>query len=216
MAFLPGLCRHLLGEDLQMPSVATGGAAQEEPRRYVLEHLDELVIKPAFPRSGTQDGVSRGDDRSAARASWCAGLKRTRKSIVAQEQVALSTAPVRTDDGSAPRHIVLRVFAAWNGESYSVLPGGLTRVSTEDTFAGGLHAVGGGSKDTWVLSAEDEEVSVTARAPEAPLDCTTQLRRICPAAWPTICSGWAATRNAWNPACGWCGRCCPGFRAKRI
>src|SRR5204863_2579088 len=52
MAFLPGLCRQLLGEELRMPSVATWWCGQEEPRRYVLEHLKELVIKPSFPRYG--------------------------------------------------------------------------------------------------------------------------------------------------------------------
>src|SRR5438132_5222064 len=52
MAFLPGLCRNLLGEELRMPSVATWWCGQEEPRRYVLEHLKDLVIKPTFPRYG--------------------------------------------------------------------------------------------------------------------------------------------------------------------
>src|SRR5207237_1034897 len=52
MAFLPALCRQLLDEELRMPSVATWWCGQEEPRRYVLEHLDDLVIKPAFPRFG--------------------------------------------------------------------------------------------------------------------------------------------------------------------
>jgi len=70
---------------------------------------------------------------------------------VAQEQVALSTAPVRTDSGLAARHVVLRVFAAWNGSSYVVMPGGLTRVSTEDRSLVVSMQLGGGSKDTWVL-----------------------------------------------------------------
>src|SRR5262249_56884441 len=52
MAFLPGLCRQLVGEELRLPSVATWWCGQEEPRRYVLEHLKELVIKPAFPNVG--------------------------------------------------------------------------------------------------------------------------------------------------------------------
>ena len=59
MAFLPGLCRHLLGEELRMPSVATWWCGQEEPRRYVLEHLEQLVIKPTFPRVRPARGVSR-------------------------------------------------------------------------------------------------------------------------------------------------------------
>jgi uncharacterized alpha-E superfamily protein len=68
--------------------------------------------------------------------------------------VALSTAPVRTEYGIAPRHVVVRVFAAWDGESYTVLPGGLTRVSTADKSLVVSMQMGGGSKDTWVLGTD--------------------------------------------------------------
>ena len=71
--------------------------------------------------------------------------------------MALSTAPVRTEYGIAPRHVVLRVFAAWDGESYSVLPGGLTRVSTADKSLVVSMQLGGGSKDTWVLGTDKKE-----------------------------------------------------------
>ena len=49
MPFLPGLCRHLLGEDLMLPSVATWWCGQPKELQYVLEHLDQLVAKRAFP-----------------------------------------------------------------------------------------------------------------------------------------------------------------------
>jgi uncharacterized circularly permuted ATP-grasp superfamily protein len=48
LAFLPGLCRHLLGEDLKLPSVATWWCGQEKEKQYVIDHLDEIVVKPAF------------------------------------------------------------------------------------------------------------------------------------------------------------------------
>ena len=67
MAFLPGMCRHLLGEDLRMPSVATWWCGQEEPRRYVLEHLDDLVIKPAFRRFGLRPEFPEIDECRGAR-----------------------------------------------------------------------------------------------------------------------------------------------------
>ncbi|HXJ43934.1 MAG TPA: circularly permuted type 2 ATP-grasp protein, partial [Bryobacteraceae bacterium] len=54
MAFLPGLCRKLLGEELKAPSVATWWCGHERPRNYVLNHLEELVLKPAFPSPGQQ------------------------------------------------------------------------------------------------------------------------------------------------------------------
>ena len=149
MGFLPGLCRNLLGEELRMPSVATWWCGQEEARGYVLEHLKDLVIKPTFPRYGQHPDFP---ERMPAALQKLAQRIETRpEDFVAQERVALSTIPVRTDRGLVPRHVVLRVYAAWNGESYTVLPGGLARVSTQDSSLVVSMHLGGGSKDTWVL-----------------------------------------------------------------
>src|SRR6266853_1092416 len=163
MAFLPTLCQHLLGEELRMPSVATWWCGDEKPRSYVIEHLDQLVIKPAFPRFGQRvefpASMSDADRDHLARR-----IAAQPEQFVAQEQVALSTAPVRTNTGLAARHVVLRVFAAWDGTSYTVMPGGLTRVSTEDRSLVVSMQSGGGSKDTWVLNAS-EEMPVAPRMP---------------------------------------------------
>lgn len=155
MAFLPGLCRDLLGEDLLMPSVATWWCGQEAPLRYVLDHLDEVVIKPAFPRFGKKVEFP-ALLKKAERADLAIRIKLHPEEFVAQEQVALSTAPVRTEYGIAPRHVVVRVFAAWDGRGYSVLPGGLTRVSTADKSLVVSMQLGGGSKDTWVLGRDKD------------------------------------------------------------
>ena len=66
MAFLPALCRQLLGEELLMPSVATWWCGQERPRREVMERFDRLVIKPAFPALRPARRVPRVDDRGRA------------------------------------------------------------------------------------------------------------------------------------------------------
>jgi uncharacterized circularly permuted ATP-grasp superfamily protein/uncharacterized alpha-E superfamily protein len=155
MPFLPTLSRYLMGEDLRMPSVATWWCGDQEPKRYVLQNLEQLVIKPAFPRIGQRAEfpatMSATDRQDLARR-----IEAQPEQFVAQEQVALSTTPVRTDTGLAARHVVLRVFAAWNGRSYTVMPGGLTRVSTADRSLVVSMQLGGGSKDTWVLSAREE------------------------------------------------------------
>jgi uncharacterized circularly permuted ATP-grasp superfamily protein/uncharacterized alpha-E superfamily protein len=166
MAFLPGLCRELLGEKLMMPSVATWWCGQAEPLRYVLDHLDEVVIKPAFPRFGKKVEFPAMLDR-AGRADLARRIQENPGQFVAQEQVALSTAPVRTEYGIAPRHVVVRVFAAWDGNSYSILPGGLTRVSTADKSLVVSMQQGGGSKDTWVLGTEKEEETPKTLAAES-------------------------------------------------
>ena len=164
MSFLPGICRDLLGEELRMPSVATWWCGQEDSRRYVLEHLDELVVRPSFPRSYENMEVPAtlsAEDRQ----KLIARIQTQPEHFIAQEQVALSTTPVYTEEGElAARHLVLRVFAAWDGNSYVVMPGGLTRVSREARSpAVSLHN-GGGTKDTWVAGGEGEPLSL-ARAP---------------------------------------------------
>ena len=154
MAFLPGLCRQLLGEELKMPSVATWWCGQEEPLRHVSENFTNLVVKPTFSRFGRRSEFPDAMDETR-RAELLARIKASPEDFVAQERVALSTAPVFTENGFSPRHVILRVYAAWNGMSYSVLPGGLTRVSSEDSSAVSMQ-LGGGSKDTWVLGGRDE------------------------------------------------------------
>ncbi len=155
MAFLPGLCRHVFGEELLMPSVATWWCGQKAPRGYVREHLDHLVLKPAFPRFGLHAEFPEFMDANT-RVKLAEKIEEHPERYVAQERVALSTAPVLTEMGLAPRHVVLRVFAAWDGQSYVVMPGGLTRVSMAETSLVVSMQLGGGSKDTWVLGAPGE------------------------------------------------------------
>jgi len=180
MAFLPGLCRQLLGEDLLMPSVATWWCGQDEPRRYVLEHLKELVIKPSFRRYG-QDPEFPESMEPKLFERLVNRINSQPQDYVAQERVALSTVPVRTDTGIVPRHLVLRVYAAWNGNSYSVLPGGLTRVSTQDASLVVSMHLGGGSKDTWVLGGSAEAVparrqaSIDVQAPPSAEDLPSRV-----------------------------------------
>ncbi len=149
-AFLPGLCRALLGEDLRLPNVATWWCGQANERQYVIEHLSNLIIKPAFPTFGLTPVIGSQLDASA-RAALIRQILARPERYIAQEIVKISTAPVWTGEGFAPRHAMLRAFAAWNGDRYEVMPGGLTRVSSSvDSLIVSMQQ-GGGSKDTWVL-----------------------------------------------------------------
>jgi uncharacterized circularly permuted ATP-grasp superfamily protein/uncharacterized alpha-E superfamily protein len=154
MAFLPGLCRQLLGEELRMPSVATWWCGQPRELDYTLTHLDELVLKPAFagPAGPDQDVVFAGEHSRAQREELAARIRARPHRWLAQEKVALSTVPTGDDQGLQPRHMLLRVYAVADGESWSVMPGGLTRVSsTADSLVVSSQR-GGASKDTWVLA----------------------------------------------------------------
>ncbi|MGE3842864.1 MAG: circularly permuted type 2 ATP-grasp protein [Vicinamibacterales bacterium] len=155
MAFLPRLAKFMMDEELLMPSVATWWCGQREPREHVLSELGRLVIKPTFPRFG------RGPEfpalmTSEARGELAARIEARPIEYVAQEQVDLSTVPVHTNHGIEPRHVVLRACAAWDGSSYALLPGGLTRVSRGNQSLVVSMQLGGGSKDTWVLGTRGE------------------------------------------------------------
>ena len=172
MPFLPRLSQRLLGERLKLPSVATWWCGQPRPLQYVLDNLDYLVIKPAFPSQGMEPvfgGKLTGDERSRT-------IKRLRErpyEFAGQELVSLSTVPVWSQDSLTPRRVVLRVFLAASGDSWVVMPGGLARVSPSlDTPVVSMQR-GGGSKDTWALS----NGPVDAFTMQSPRDQPLELNR---------------------------------------
>jgi uncharacterized circularly permuted ATP-grasp superfamily protein/uncharacterized alpha-E superfamily protein len=151
LAFLPGLCRHLLGEELLLPSVATWWCGQADELRYVLEHLDRLVVKPAFSAPTRQPWFG-GRLSAAERDKLVQAIRSRPRDFVGQERVVLSRAPVWVENHFEARSVVVRTYVANGGDRTAVLPGGLTRVSrtTEDPVVS--MQSGGGSKDTWVLA----------------------------------------------------------------
>ncbi len=150
-AFLPGLCSHILGEELKIPTVATWWCGQKGPFSYVEEHLENLVIKPTFPGADRQP-IFGAKLNAAERRALLEQMRVAPGDYVAQEQVALSTVPVWNDGRLQPRHFVLRVFVVAANGSYAVMPGGLTRVTASlDSLVVSMQR-GGGSKDTWVLA----------------------------------------------------------------
>jgi uncharacterized circularly permuted ATP-grasp superfamily protein len=160
LAFLPGLCRHFLGEDLRLPSVATWWCGERVACEYVLAHLDELVIKPALASTRLEpvfvDELSR-----VQREELIVRIRARPGDYVGQQRLTLSTTPVLEGKRLQPRHLVLRTYLAAHDDSFLMMPGGLTRVSAAaDTMVVSMQR-GGGSKDTWVLSdAPVSEVSL--------------------------------------------------------
>lgn len=169
MSFLPGLCRHLLGQELQLPSVATWWCGQESARKYVLEHLKELVVKPAFRAQFRLPEA--GHELSAAELEQLRRrIEFTPDQIIAQERVELSTAPAWQGDNFVPRPVGLRVFLVAHGGGYSVMPGGLTRVAPDASGRFISMQRGSSSKDTWVLSETPVEEISLLPAPGAAME----------------------------------------------
>jgi uncharacterized circularly permuted ATP-grasp superfamily protein/uncharacterized alpha-E superfamily protein len=152
-AFLPGLCKHLLGEELKMPTVATWWCGEKKPLSHVAENLEGLVIKQTFG-SARRLPIFGAKLSAAEREQLLEEIQQAPADYVAQEQVALSSVPVWQDGGGLePRHMVLRVYVVASEGSYAVMPGGLTRITSSlDSLVASMQH-GGGSKDTWVLSS---------------------------------------------------------------
>jgi uncharacterized circularly permuted ATP-grasp superfamily protein/uncharacterized alpha-E superfamily protein len=154
-AFLPALSEHLLGRPLRLPSVATWWCGDEEGRRHVLAHLADLVLRPL-----------RSEVTVLGRECSSAQLDDLRRRIeaeplawVGQESLELGRAPLFTPGGLQPRRSVLRAFAVARGDSYMVMPGGLTRVAPGDGDGRISNQHGAISKDTWVLASEPERLT---------------------------------------------------------
>ena len=168
MPFLPGLSRHLLGEELKLPSVATWWCGQESALEWVLENLDHVVLKPAFPSRG-QEPVFGSELPTRERAELIARVRAFPHEYVAQEQVALSTAPVWENDCLNSRSMVLRTFVLDTPEGWVVLPGGLVRVAEEHGFVVSMQR-GGHSKDAWVISDQPVDTFSMLRPRDQPVE----------------------------------------------
>src|SRR5580692_1119368 len=128
MPFLPGLAAHLLGEKLKLPSVATWWCGQDYALDWVLEHLDSVVVKPAFPSRGMEP-VFGAELPQTEKGKFAEQLRARPHDYVAQEQIALSTAPVWENGHLNSRSVVLRTYVLNTGNGWIAIPGGLVRVS---------------------------------------------------------------------------------------
>ncbi len=176
LPFLPALCRALLGEELQIPSAPTWWCGEPSQLSYVLERLEDLVIKSAFPAKG-QDPLFGRKLSGRERSELAATIRARPEDFAAQAHVELSSAPVWHRHRLEPRSIVLRTYVAAAGDAFTVMPGGLTRVSSTQEVPIVSMQRGGKSKDTWVLA--DGPVSVQSLlAPSDPIrlePATTEL-----------------------------------------
>lgn len=149
MPFLPGLSRYLLGKNLKLPSVATWWCGETYALDWVLNHLDSVVVKPAFPTLG-REPVFGAEIPQAEKSKFAAQLKTRPHEYVAQEQIALSTAPVWEGGHLISRSVVLRAYVLNTGNGWIAIPGGLVRVAEAQGSVVSMQR-GGHSKDAWVL-----------------------------------------------------------------
>jgi len=151
MPFLPKICEELLGEKLMLPSIATWWCGQPEVLEYVLEHLDELVIKPAFLESGSDEffvSEEGGEDGDSLRER----ILKNPQAYVAQEKIERSSAPCWVRKNLQSGHIALRTFAVKNMHGFETMNGGLVRVASDTKPMPLTISAGEFSKDVWICS----------------------------------------------------------------
>jgi uncharacterized circularly permuted ATP-grasp superfamily protein len=154
-ALVPKIIRYYLDEDPILPNVQTYLCAIDDDRKYVLEHLEELVIKTVDASGGY--GMLIGPDASREQLDdFRQRIKTHPRSFVAQPVVSLSVQPI-LDGGRLRRaHQDLRPFVLTGPDVY-VTSGGLTRVALKDGSLIVNSSQGGGSRDTWVMAEDGEE-----------------------------------------------------------
>jgi uncharacterized circularly permuted ATP-grasp superfamily protein/uncharacterized alpha-E superfamily protein len=172
MPFLPGLSWQLLGEALKLPSVATWWCGQDYALDWVLENLNRVVVKPAFPQRGMEP-VFGAELAKAEKQKLADKLRARPYEYVAQEQVALSTAPVWDKGRLYSRSLVLRTYVLNTGSGWMAMPGGLVRVAGADVPVVSMQQ-GGHSKDAWVLWDGPVDTFSMLRPRDQPVDLRTR------------------------------------------
>jgi uncharacterized circularly permuted ATP-grasp superfamily protein/uncharacterized alpha-E superfamily protein len=159
LGFLPAISRHLLGEELKLPSLATWWCGEDAALREVLPLLRNGVIKPTYPGSGLDTAI--GQSLSPRELDeWSGRMVRHPDDYTVQAWLPLSQTPTWTGERLLPRSAMLRVFALADGpQRWRVLPGGLVRLAPRGQLMASMQR-GGSSADCWVMT--EGEVDTTS------------------------------------------------------
>lgn len=149
-SYMPDIVEFYTGERAILQNVPTWRCSEQDSLSYVLDHLAELVVKEVHGSGGY--GMLVGPAASKKElADFRAKLKARPDNYIAQPTLALSTVPILTKSGLAPRHVDLRPYVLVAPDRITITPGGLTRVALKKGSLVVNSSQGGGTKDTWVL-----------------------------------------------------------------
>ena len=149
-SYMPDIVRFYLDEEPILKNVPTWRCREPADLAYVLDHLDELVVKEVHGSGGYGMLIGPASSKATIEA-FRDKLKREPDGFIAQPTLALSTCPTCTTSGLAPRHVDLRPFVLSGKDDITVVPGGLTRVALQEGSLVVNSSQGGGTKDTWIL-----------------------------------------------------------------
>lgn len=148
-AYVPRIIKYYLDQDPIIENVPTYLCSEKDDLNYVLENIEDLVVKETNAAGGYGMLIGPKAD-SSEHTKFRKLVKENPRNYIAQPTLSLSTVPTITPKGIAPRHVDLRPYVLY-GDSIKVLPGALTRVALVEGSLVVNSSQGGGSKDTWVL-----------------------------------------------------------------
>ncbi len=149
-SYMPDIVQFYTGEQPILQNVPTWRCREEDSLKYVLDNLAELVVKEVHGSGGY--GMLIGPTSSRREiAEFEQKLRANPSNYIAQPTLALSTVPIFTKAGLAPRHVDLRPFVLVSPDGIDITPGGLTRVALKKGSLVVNSSQGGGTKDTWVM-----------------------------------------------------------------
>jgi uncharacterized circularly permuted ATP-grasp superfamily protein len=155
-SYMPNIVRYYSGAEPKLKNVETWRCREPESLKYVLDHLDELVVKLVDGSGGY--GMLVGPTASKAEIeTFRAVLIAEPHRYIAQPTLALSTVPTLVERGVAPRHVDFRPFVLTGRNGVEVTPGGLTRVALREGSLVVNSSQGGGTKDSFVLMAPEPD-----------------------------------------------------------
>jgi uncharacterized circularly permuted ATP-grasp superfamily protein len=149
-SYMPEIVKFYLGEEPLLKNVPTWRCRESEHLAYVLDNVEELVVKEVHGSGGYGMLIGPKADKATI-AAFRAKLKSDPKNFIGQPTLALSTCPTCVEEGIAPRHVDLRPFVLSGRDRVRIVPGGLTRVALKKGSLVVNSSQGGGTKDTWVL-----------------------------------------------------------------
>lgn len=160
MAFLPALCRELLGEPLRLPSVDTWWCGRPDDRAHVEANFDDMLIRSL--RQGAETApLAVATLNGERRQRLLDRLKARPMDFVAQPVRAQSAIPVLAGQQLSARPVELRSFAVSSGESFTVMAGGLARSARRSDELRMPSPLGGISKDVWIPASEPQQDAYT-------------------------------------------------------
>ena len=149
-SYIPEIVEFYTGEKAILKNVPTWRCSDPESLKYVLDNLADLVVKEVHGSGGYGMLIGPTATKKDLR-EFEKKLRARPGNYIAQPTLSLSTVPIFTREGLAPRHVDLRPFVLVSPDKVDITPGGLTRVALKKGSLVVNSSQGGGTKDTWVL-----------------------------------------------------------------